>query len=61
MTVMDISDDVQCDVITTLVGVLHLGNVTFVEDGNNAVVSDTECTWGGEAGEGGGAGGGEGG
>ena len=43
MTVMDISEDDQYNVLTIVAGVLHLGNISFVEDGNYAAVKSEEC------------------
>ena len=44
MAVMGISNEDQMDILSLVAGVLHLGNVTFVEQGNYARVEDPEST-----------------
>ena len=44
MDVIGISDEDQGSVLQIVAGVLHLGNISFVEQGNYAVPSDDECT-----------------
>ena len=42
MAVMNISEENQFDILSIVAGVLHLGNVNFVENGNYAQVEDPE-------------------
>ena len=44
MDVIGISDEDQGSVLQIVAGVLHLGNISFDEQGNYAVPSDDECT-----------------
>ena len=44
MAVMNISEENQFDILSIVAGVLHLGNVNFVENGNYAQVEDPEGT-----------------
>lgn len=43
MTIMGMSEEDQMNVLQAVAGVLHLGNVTFVEDGNYAMIEDEQC------------------
>lgn len=43
MDVIGISDEDQGSVLQIVAGVLHLGNISFDEQGNYAVPSDDEC------------------
>jgi len=43
MDVIGISDEDQGSVLQIVAGVLHLGNISFNEQGNYAVPSDDEC------------------
>lgn len=45
MDVIGISDDDQASVLQIVAGVLHLGNISFSEQGNYAVPSDDECMY----------------
>ena len=45
MDVIGISDDDQASVLQIVAGVLHLGNISFTEQGNYAVPSDDECMY----------------
>lgn len=45
MDVIGISDDDQASVVQIVAGVLHLGNISFIEQGNYAVPSDDECMY----------------
>ena len=45
MAVMGISDENQMDILSLVAGVLHLGNVNFVEHGNYARVEDPESMY----------------
>ena len=44
MSVMGINEDNQFNVLSLIAGVLHLGNIDFVEHGNYASVQDPQCT-----------------
>ena len=44
MGVMGISEDDQYYVLSIVAGVLHLGNINFIEHGNYATVQDPQCT-----------------
>ena len=41
MSVMGISDVDKDNILKITAGVLHLGNINFVENGNNAVIEDS--------------------
>lgn len=43
MSVMGMSDDDQYSVLSLVAGVLHLGNISFIEQGNYAAVQEEEC------------------
>lgn len=45
MTVMGISEDDQYNVLSIVAGVLHLGNISFVEQGNYAGIADSQCEY----------------
>ena len=40
---MNISGDTQANVLHIVAGILHLGNISFNEDGNYAVPEDDGC------------------
>ncbi|GFY69955.1 unconventional myosin-Ie [Trichonephila inaurata madagascariensis] len=42
MTIMGMSEEDQMNVLQVVAGILHLGNVTFIESGNYAVVEDDQ-------------------
>ena len=42
MTVMGLSEDDQYNVLVIVAGILHLGNICFVEHGNYAAIADDE-------------------
>ena len=42
MTVMGLSEDDQYNVLVIVAGILHLGNIGFVEHGNYAAIADDE-------------------
>ena len=42
MSVMGLSEDERFNVITLVAGILHLGNIQFVEDGNYAKIHKDE-------------------
>ena len=44
MDVIGISEEDQTSVLQIVAGVLHLGNISFEEDGNYARPADDECT-----------------
>lgn len=46
MQVIGIPADTQIQVLNIVAGILHLGNVTFIEAGNYAKVESTDCEWG---------------
>lgn len=43
MEVMNISGETQGNVLNIVAGILHLGNISFNEDGNYAVPEDDGC------------------
>ena len=43
MEVMNISGDTQANVLNIVAGILHLGNISFNEDGNYAIPEDDGC------------------
>ena len=43
MEVMNISGETQANVLHIVAGILHLGNISFNEDGNYAVPEDDGC------------------
>ena len=44
MDIMNIDQNTQWDILRIASGILHLGNITFVEKGSNASVpADTSC------------------
>lgn len=43
MTIMGMSEEDQMNVLQAVAGILHLGNVTFVENKNYAVIEDDQC------------------
>lgn len=45
MTIMGMSEEDQMNVLQVVAGILHLGNVTFVENGNYANVEDDQCKY----------------
>jgi len=45
MSVMDISEDNQYSILSIVAGILHLGNIDFVEHGNYATIQDPQCTF----------------
>ena len=45
MDVIGISDYDQVSVLQIVAGVLHLGNISFVEQGNYAMPNDDECMY----------------
>lgn len=46
MQVIGIPRDTQIQVLNIIAGILHLGNVSFIEAGNYAKVESTDCEWG---------------
>ena len=45
MEVMNISGETQANVLNIVAGILHLGNISFNEDGNYAIPEDDGCEW----------------
>ncbi|CAN8029064.1 unnamed protein product, partial [Ixodes persulcatus] len=45
MTVMGMTEDDQTQFLQVVMGVLHMGMITFVEKGNYAVVEDDQCEY----------------
>ena len=43
MEVMNISGETQGHVLNIIAGILHLGNISFSEDGNYAMPEDDGC------------------
>lgn len=43
MQVIGIPGDIQTQVLQIIAGILHLGNISFVEAGNYAQVESTDC------------------
>lgn len=43
MSVVGISNDIREEIISLVAGILHLGNISFVEDGNYAKVENDDC------------------
>ena len=43
MEVMNITGDTQATVLQIIAGILHLGNISFSEQGNYAVPEDDGC------------------
>ena len=41
---MGINEEQQYSILSIVAGVLHLGNIDFVEHGNYATVQDPQCT-----------------
>lgn len=45
MSVIGLSLDAQDAVLQIVAGILHLGNITFREEGNYAVVESEDCKY----------------
>ena len=45
MDVIGIREEDQASVLQIIAGVLHLGNIAFVEDGNYAVPENDDCKY----------------
>lgn len=43
MQVMGLDSDAVSDILTVVAGILHLGNIAFVEQGNYAIPEDDGC------------------
>lgn len=43
MGVMGMSENVQYDVMQLVAGLLHMGNISFFEQGNYAKISSDDC------------------
>ena len=45
MSVMGVTEDLQFSVLSIVAGILHLGNINFIEQNNYAAVADDECEY----------------
>ena len=45
MEVVGLDADCREDIMSVVAGILHLGNITFVEQGNYAAIADPGCKW----------------
>ena len=45
MQVMGLDPEVINDILAVVAGILHLGNISFVEQGNYAIPEDDGCMW----------------
>lgn len=45
MQVIGIPGDIQIQVLNIVAGILHLGNISFIEAGNYAKVESSDCEW----------------
>lgn len=45
MQVIGIPGDIQTQVLQIVAGILHLGNISFIEAGNYGQVESTDCEW----------------
>ena len=43
MEVMGVTGELQANVFAIVAGIIHLGNISFVEQGNYAVPEDEGC------------------
>jgi len=43
LSVMEIKDAEVMDIFRLVAGILHLGNIQFVEDGNYSQIADKHC------------------
>lgn len=43
MKVMGIDEATQMDILKVVAAILHMGNITFREDGNKGVIQDLNC------------------
>ena len=43
MEVVGLDADCREDILSVVAGILHLGNITFVEQGNYAAIADPGC------------------
>ena len=43
MQVVGLDADCREDIMSVVAGILHLGNITFVEKGNYAAIADAGC------------------
>lgn len=46
MQVIGIPGDCQMLALNIVAGILHLGNISFIEAGNYGQVESTDCEWG---------------
>ena len=47
MEVMGITGEVQANLFSIVAGIIHLGNISFTEQGNYAVPEEEGCKWNG--------------
>ncbi len=47
MEVMGITGEVQANLFSIVAGIIHLGNISFTEQGNYAVPEEEGCEWNG--------------
>lgn len=45
MQVIGIPSDIQTQVLQITAGILHLGNISFIEAGNQSEVESTDCEY----------------
>ena len=45
MQVVGIQEDTKEDILSLIAAILHLGNISFIEDGNYAKISDENCKY----------------
>lgn len=45
MSVIGISNEKQMDILQLVAAIMHIGNITFVEEHNYAAVYDEQCAF----------------
>lgn len=45
MQVIGIPGEIQVQVLQIIAGILHMGNISFIEAGNYGQVESTDCEW----------------
>lgn len=45
MSVVGINEETQLEIFKLVSAVLHIGNITFMEENNFAAVDNTDCEW----------------
>lgn len=43
MSVMGMAEETQMDILSVVAAILHMGNISFVEQNNAATISDAAC------------------